>query len=132
MGIRCPWRIKGQAYPLGNDITNDHSNYRGTKGRDKWDKSTAPTGSFDANGYGLYDMAGNAWEWCADWYDENYYANSPLKNPLGPDTVIPKYRVWRGGSWSNNTSRLRVANRDLSNPAAAYDDVSFRCVPGSK
>ena len=56
--------LKGKRYPLGDGITNGHANYWGTGGRDKWDQSTAPIGSFDANGYSLYDMAGNAWEWC--------------------------------------------------------------------
>ena len=120
---------KGKRYPWGNDITHDDANYRGigkNKNRDKWDKETAPTGSFDTNGYGLCDMAGNVWEWCADWYGEDYYSNSPLRNPQGPSTG--KYRVLRGGSWTDSTSDLRVARRDLSDPVEVFDDTGFRCV----
>ena len=87
--------LAGKRYPWGDEITHDDANYSGAGGRDKWDKSTAPVGSFDANSYGLYDMAGNLWEWCADWYGENCYTDSPLKNPAGQDTGT--YRVVRGG-----------------------------------
>ncbi len=74
------------------------------QGKDQWDEKTAPVGSFFPNGYGLYDMAGNVYEWCADWYDEGYYANSSYKNPKGPESSPKGRRVLRGGSWDYFTS----------------------------
>ena len=120
--------LAGKRYPWGDEITHDDANYLGIGGKDKWVKC-APVGSFEANGYGLYDMAGNVWEWCQDWYDEDYYSNSPAKNPLGPDTG--SYRVVRGGSWDFNTHDLRVAYRYRSDPTSEYYDNGFRCVSGS-
>ena len=89
----------------------------------------APVGSFTPNGYGLYDIAGNAYEWCQDWYDGNYYSVSPAKNPSGPSTG--EYRVLRGGSWFHNTGFLRLADRNHYNPPYRYNYVGFRCVSGS-
>ena len=122
---RYPW---GNENKKVNDITHNHANYWGTGGRDKWDKSTSPIGSFDANGYGLYDMASNAWEWCADWYGEDYYSNSPLRNPQGPSTG--EWRVLRGGSWGCDAYRLRVAYRNGSNTTVTGYYPGFRCVLG--
>ena len=93
--------LEGQRYPWGNKITYDNANFSGTGGIDQWDKCS-PVGSFAANGYGLYDMAGNVWEWCQDRFADAYYIDSPVNNPQGPETG--GHRVLRGGSWSTNTT----------------------------
>ena len=121
--------LVGKRYPWGDGITHDDANWGDTvNGKDKWSKCS-PVGSFAANGYGLYDMAGNVMEWCQDLFSSNYYSNSPTKNPPGPDTGL--YRVLRGGSWSNVTSGLRVAYRNNRIPNSRHSYYGFRCVSGS-
>jgi sulfatase modifying factor 1 len=118
--------LVGKKYPWGDTLTHDDANYYGTGGKDKW-KYTSPVGSFDPNGYGLYDMAGNVWEWCADWYSNNYYANSPKSNPKGPSSGLS--RVLRGGSWYYfDDNALRVTSRDYGDPSSMNNSVGFRCV----
>ncbi len=102
---------------------------------------TSPVGSFPANGYGLFDMAGNAWEWCSDFYNANYYtainnANG-VSNPAGPaksydpDDPYASKRVLRGGSFLCNASYCsgyRVANRQKSTEDSGTEHTGFRCV----
>jgi formylglycine-generating enzyme required for sulfatase activity len=89
----------------------------------------APVGQFAPNGYGLFDMAGNVWEWCADWFAAEYYARSPSTNPAGPDTGTE--RVLRGGSWmcsENYCTNYRVAARSHATPDSGLNNLGFRCV----
>ena len=84
---------------------------------------TAPVGRFPANKFGLHDMHGNVWEWCADWYDDEYYASSPGTDPQGPSSGSS--RVLRGGSWRSEPSLVRCAAR-LHAPDYRYDGNGFR------
>jgi sulfatase modifying factor 1 len=78
------------------------------------------------NPWSLYDMHGNVWEWCSDWYDEKYYAQSPAADPKGPDAG--SFRVLRGGSWSNDPVYCRSAYRHYGTPTNRNDWFGFRVV----
>ncbi|NLO44869.1 MAG: formylglycine-generating enzyme family protein, partial [Candidatus Cloacimonetes bacterium] len=90
--------------------------------------STHPVGGKAPNGLGIYDMSGNVWEWCWDWWDASYYSSSPSNNPKGPASGTR--RVLRGGSWYYEGSYCcRVAVRTGSTPAVRNDrEGGFRVV----
>jgi len=102
--------LKNKEYPWGNDqsLARDYANYVGAGGRDKWDESTAPVGSFKPSGYGLFDMAGNVWEWCQDWYDSDK-EERVLRGVVG--TAILATCVWPAA-----TPSIRM----LGSPAADF------------
>lgn len=85
---------------------------------------SAPVGSFQANAFGLFDMHGNVWEFCADWYDQDYYAGSPTDDPQGPASGTS--RVLRGGAWNFRPICCRSANRDWRAPAYRDYSTGFR------
>jgi len=109
--------LSGARYPNGDNISQSEANYSGS--------DTVKVGSYSPNGYGLYDMAGNVWEWTNDWYEVNYYKYSPSHDPKGPSNG--EYRVVRGGSWVNSASIVRVSIRSGSNASARFPDYGFRC-----
>jgi sulfatase modifying factor 1 len=90
--------------------------------------TTAPVKSYRPNGYGLWNTAGNVWEWCADWFSADYYAASPDVDPRGPSNGLA--RVMRGGSYLCHHSycnRYRVAARSSNTPDSTSANVGFRC-----
>lgn len=124
--------LVGQTYPWGNAIDSNRANYNNHV------KDTTVVGKYPANGYGLYDMAGNVWEWCLDEYNPNFYSVSPAQNPLsGANSIqwlldnytgVNTRRVRRGGSWSQGATGVRVAYR--TGDPSTHRNVSdgFRCV----
>ncbi|MGQ8335137.1 outer membrane protein assembly factor BamB family protein [Sunxiuqinia sp. A32] len=111
----------GSTYLWGESFTKEHCHTS--------DGKTIPVGQYPSgvSPYGAFDMAGNVWEWCADWYDPEYYANAPAENPPGP--ASGSTRVLRGGSWGFNVSEyFRVTYRNRCSTGNKYGDYGFRCV----
>ncbi len=117
----------GRVYPWGNEPpTRFHAN----SGKEIWNNHSAlaPVGTFEEgkSPYGIYDMAGNVWEWVSDWYDPEYYQTSPPQNPSGPRRG--SHKVVRGGSWgSNGITDLRSADREIHLPSFKGFGTGFRC-----
>jgi len=135
--------LAAKRFPWGDTISHSQANYGSdrdphypydvspTEGyHPDWDDVypyTSPGGSFAANNYDLYDMAGNVEEWCNDWYSSTYYSSSPTNNPSGPAGPLSS-RVLRGGSWIYNAHACRVAYRHYGTPGYRDNNSGFRCV----
>ena len=136
--------LRGRRFPWGNLISEGQANYYGYTNGYSYDlgpngynpigsiggtsPATSPVGSFDVNGYGLYDMAGNVWEWCWDW-SGTPYGQPSTTNPTGagPGSGV---RVLRGGYWVSNAYLARCAFRNSHIPDLALNYFGFRCVRG--
>ena len=128
--------LEGKKYAWGDELKPDgkflanwwQGSFPAKNTREDGFLARAPVKSFAPNGYGLYDMTGNVWEWTADWYDEHYYASSPKKNPKGADDGTEK--SIRGGSFlcaDNFCSNYRVAGRSHATPDSGMNNLGFRC-----
>lgn len=120
---------EGRRYPWGDAIEPSHGNYLSDPAA-KPQRGTRPTGTYEPNGYGLYDVAGNVWEWVSDWYSADYYGLGDARDPIGPPAG--SMRVVRGGSWLNDDlSMLRCAYRHKVPPDTYAYSIGFRivCMP---
>ena len=120
--------VDGRTYPWGNEWDpgklnswNDGWSHHGLMDVGRYPEGASP--------YGTLDMAGNVWEWVADWYDEDYYSHSPYRNPAGYSSADPVLKVMRGGSAFNTSEwNVRCAFRGRLDPNRTLGDLGFRCV----
>ena len=129
--------LEGQPFPWGDQLepggvhrmTTFQGEFPGgNTGADGY-LGTAPVDAFEPNGYGIYNMTGNVWEWCSDWLDVGYYRSSPVRSPAGPSSG--SFRAQRGGSYLCHASycrRYRVSARFGSTPESTSGNVGFRVV----
>ncbi|MBN2478649.1 MAG: SUMF1/EgtB/PvdO family nonheme iron enzyme [Parachlamydiales bacterium] len=117
--IACFGGLENAEYPTGINIDHTQANF--------FNSDTTSVMSYPPNGYGLYDMAGNIYEWCEDWYAYNYYDTSVQEpeNPTGPHQGV--YRVLRGGCWKSLKDDMRCSHRHRNNPGTVNGTYGFRC-----
>jgi formylglycine-generating enzyme required for sulfatase activity len=126
------------AFHFGNSLSSKQANFNGNYPYGSADKGpylrrTEKVSSYPANAFGLYDMHGNLWEWCSDWYDPDYYKNSPKEDPKGPAKGVVStgfrndfFPVVRGGCWLDEARGCRSAYRFRLMPSERYRWVGFR------
>jgi formylglycine-generating enzyme required for sulfatase activity len=109
-------------YPWGQEWEGDRCRHSGNRGNE----TTCLVYGYGrgVSGYGCYNMSGNVWEWCEDWYDDGYYTKGPARNPRGPEGG--SRRVYRGGSWHEGTYNCRASCRDGGGPGDRCDNRGFR------
>ncbi len=117
--VACCGNLESPLYPTGEGIEKTQANF--------FSSDTTAVMSYPPNAYGLYDMAGNVYEWCQDWYEYNFYESSTQEpdNPKGPLQGV--YRVLRGGCWKSLKEDLRTSKRHRNNPGVANGTYGFRC-----
>ena len=123
--------LVNKKYTWGDSLEANKANYGASVG------GTTAVGTYPANGYGLYDMTGNVWEWCLDEYNADFYSTSPEHNPLAGGTIdnilsdfmnVKSVRVLRGGSWVSAAKFVRVSDRTRFTPKITNKARGFRCV----
>lgn len=112
---------EGMLFPWGDDAPMSRPNYHS-----RWKTGPEPVGQSQPNSYGLFEMCENVHEWCSDWYQADYYASSPDRNPQGPEDGTRK--ASRGGSWRHQVKISRCSARSSISPEFKYADYGFRVV----
>ena len=139
--ITCNWNANGYRLPTEAEweyaakggINKDDYKYSGSNNFDEvawyYENSgvmTHDVGTKKANSLGIYDMSGNVWEWCWDWFDEDYYSRSPRNNPTG--AASGSSRVFRGGGCGSDADRASVSGRGINRPSHRHFSRGFRVV----
>ena len=115
--------LEGMSYPWGEKTDAKAALYNVQSG-------AGPVAKYPPNAFGLYDMAGSVSEWTADWFEREYYSKSPRENPKGPDSA--RYRVIRGGAWSDSAARVTVFFRNWVRPNQRTPNLGFRCASDAR
>ncbi len=116
--------VDGKLFPWGDDPPLSRSRYS-----ERWKDAPEPVGESEPNAYGLYEMCENVHEWCSDWFQSDYYAVSPDRNPRGPS--VGERKASRGGSWRHHIKISRCSTRSSIPPEFQYADYGFRVVRDS-
>lgn len=122
--------FENKLFPWGDDISKDQADYSAKQAFSYAQIHTMEVGSYPPNSFGIYDMSGNAGEWCFDWFGENYYSKSSEENPTGPDQG--EKMVVKGGAWGTVAFYLRASSRGSFKPYSYDYRIGFRCARSLK